>query len=290
MMKNVVMLGCENSHAKQFADYIKANREYDNLKVIGCFSIDKEAQAKLSESYNIPQMSSCEELVKDAPEGVINTARHGDYHFEFIKPYMRKGITMFVDKPITCKEEDAIELAALAKEMDIKLTGGSSLKLDDSVVELKKIREEKGTMGGFVRSPISMDNPHGGFFFYSEHLVDIVGTIFGWFPKSVIARDYKGQISVTFKYDDFDVLGLFGKDNYSYSAGVFTNEGTAFKEITVTGGEKCFEDHFEEFYDTLMSNENKTDYTEFIAPVFILNAINKSLNSGKEEVVRRVTI
>ena len=290
MIKEVVMLGCENYHAKQFADYIKANHKYDNLNVLGCFSIDKEAQKKYSETYNVPEMASFDELVSKSPEGIINTARHGDYHLEFVKPYMKKGITMYVDKPITCKEEDAIELAKIAKEMDIKLTGGSSLMLDESVVELKKIKEEKGTMGGFVRCPVSMNNPHGGFFFYAEHLVDIVGTIFGWYPNSVIAREYEGQISITFKYDNFDVLGLFGKDNYSYAAGLFTSEGTISKEIPVTGAEKCFEAHFEEFYDVLMSNENKTNYTEFIAPVFILNAINKSLNSGKEEVVRRVTI
>lgn len=290
MMKKIVLLGCENSHSTQFAGYITSDKKYKDVEILGVHSeLDKPQEEKLANQFNLKRLSSYDEAVGKV-DGVIVTARHGGYHLKFYKPYIRKGLTAFIDKPVTISEKDAIELAKISKENDVKLTGQSSLILDSNVKELAKIVKEKEVLGGYVRAPIDMDNPHGGFYFYSEHLVDIVLTIFGSYPKSVIATEHKNNISILFKYDNFDVYGSFGKSIYVYSAGVFTNEGTATRDITVSGGEKCFKDHFDEFYETMKSKKNTTDYKQFIAPVFVLNAIEKSYKTKKEVKVRRFDI
>lgn len=49
----------------------------------------------------------------------------------------------------------------------------------------------------------------------------------------------------------------------------------------------CFEEEFELFYKILRGEEQHKSYEDFIAPVFVINAISRSLESGNEEVVRR---
>ena len=49
----------------------------------------------------------------------------------------------------------------------------------------------------------------------------------------------------------------------------------------------CFEEEFELFYKILKGEEQHKSYEDFMAPVFVINAISRSLESGNEEVVRR---
>lgn len=73
-----------------------------------------------------------------------------------------------MDKPFTVSEEDAVAFLRSAKSAGAKVCGGSSLKFDATVQSLRKTRIEGSngkTLGGFVRCPISLNSPHGGFFF-----------------------------------------------------------------------------------------------------------------------------
>ena len=47
---------------------------------------------------------------------------------------------------------------------------------------------------------------------------------------------------------------------------------------------------FDEFYGMLTGKEQERDYAELIAPVFVINAINRSMESGAEEAVKRYEI
>ena len=49
-------------------------------------------------------------------------------------------------------------------------------------------------------------------------------------------------------------------------------------------------EEFREFYRILSGEAQTLSYGEFIAPVFVLNAIERSLETGKEETVRRASI
>ena len=42
------------------------------------------------------------------------------------------------------------------------------------------------------------------------------------------------------------------------------------------------------FYDLLKGGAQEENYGDFIAPVFIMNAILRSLESGREEAVREI--
>ncbi len=282
-MFKIAILGCENSHADTFLKFIYEDKLYDNVEVKGVFSRDRAAAERLSEKFAVPVMDSFDELVGKL-DGVIITARHGDDHHTFAKPYIESGIPMFIDKPITINEEDAKSLSDELAAHGVRVCGGSCCKHAPYIQELKKkVQEAEKVFGGAFRAPVDLKNDYGDFYFYAEHLTDVVCEIFGKFPISVRAQKTVDSITVTFHYEKYDVTGLYVNHSYRYFASVFTDSESAGEEYPV--GRECFLEEFEEFYRLLCGGEQEITYEEFIFPVYILNAIDRALKSGQEEKI-----
>jgi len=103
-MKKIVILGCENSHADMFLRFWKENPKYSDVEVIGVYSDECEAAEKLAAQFSVPVMETYDAAVGKV-DGVIVTARHGDNHYKYAKPYIASGVPMFIDKPVTGSEE-----------------------------------------------------------------------------------------------------------------------------------------------------------------------------------------
>ena len=289
-MKKIAILGCENSHAAAFIKCIREKAELSDVEVVGVYSDSPEAAEKLKARFGVPVMESFDSAVGQI-DGLVITARHGDNHYKYAKPYIESGVPMFIDKPITVSGDEAVEFMTELKRAGIRICGGSSLKQDTYVRRLREaaLTEEGGkTLGGYVRAPINLENPYGGFCFYAPHLVEMVCEIFGRYPISVTARQNGECIHVIFHYESYDCVGLFCDKNYLYYASRMSENGGESFNIPTT--DEWFEREFCEFYQLLCGGKQGASYADFIAPVFIMNAIERSLASGKEEPVRKTEI
>lgn len=288
-MKRIAILGCENSHANHFITAVQTREEFSDATIFGVYSDDKAAAEKLNERFGVPVMADYADAVGKV-DAVIVTARHGDNHYKYAKPYIESGVPMFIDKPVTISEDEAIEFMRAAKAHGVKMSGGSPLKQDDII---RKFKEEACqqvggiTMGGFARAPYSSDNLYGGFFFYSQHLVEMIGEVFGRYPLTVTAKQNGAQIHVLFHYEEYDCVGLFCDKNDEYYISRMAETGSSGERVSI----QCFKEwcykEFKEFYNIISGTEEGVDYADFIAPVMVLNAIDRSLKSGKEEEVRK---
>ena len=293
-MKKIVFLGCENSHSSTFLRLIGQNEKYKDIEVLGVYSEDTETAKSLAETYGVPVMAHYDEAVGKA-DGIVVTARHGDKHLPFAEPYLAAGLAAFIDKPITVSETDAVRLMQLCEERGVRISGGSSLRFADWVQQLRadaEAKEDGETLGGFVRCPISLQNPHGNFFFYAQHLIETVQTVFGPYPRSVQAFCAEKTVTVVFHYGNFDVTGIYTNECYKcyYAARITQNEvkGASF---SVSGASNpCYAHEWDEFYELLSGGEQTVSYKDFISPVFVMNAIARSMESGKEEAVHDYTV
>lgn len=289
-MKKIAILGCENSHADNFLKFIRENEAYSDVEVVGIYSNEMAACNELHDTFGVPILGHYADAAEKI-DGLIITARHGDNHYKYAKPYIKSGIPMFIDKPITVSEEDAVAFMKALKGSGTRITGGSSLRFADGVIELKNdfANEESGkTLGGYVRAPYESVNEYGGFYFYAQHLVEMVCEIFGRFPISVAAKKNGSQITVLFHYKSFDCVGLYTDNSNVYFASRMSFDGA--KGMTIDVGIECFEREFEEFCKLLNGGAQTITYEEFVSPVFILNAIMRSLESGREEPINEILI
>ena len=289
-MKRIAILGCENSHANSFLNYIRDRKEFSDVYVVGVYSDEEAASAKLHDTYGVPVMKSFDEAVGKI-DGLMITARHGDNHYKYAKPYIKSGIPMFIDKPITVSEADAVDFMKELKENGVRITGGSSLRHDKSVMAMRdEFLGNCDTVGGFVSAPIAKSSPYGGFFFYAQHLVEMVGEIFGKYPKSVLATEKEKQITVIFRYDGFDCVGNYVEGSSVYLVSAMTKKVQKTLECKLSADNDWFLSEFSEFYALLNGENSKIAYDDFISPVFVMNAIDRSLRSQKEEAVNRYSL
>lgn len=283
-MYKAVILGCENSHADGFLNLIKDDPDFSELEIVGVYSNEPEAAKKLSETFGVKIMENYDDVVGQV-DGVIVTARHGDNHYKYAKPYISSGVPFFIDKPITVTEEDALAMAREMREAKVKVCGGSMCKYGDGVQALRKDFEENKdgkTVGGVVRAPISLVNEYGGYYFYSQHLVEIMTEIFGRFPKAVKAVVADKRITAIFRYEDFDVCAYYFDGNYSYYAMRMAETSDIGYDLSL---DNCCKRELMSFYQLLHGEEPHQSYDEFIAPVFILNALKRSMETGAEETI-----
>lgn len=296
-MYKIAILGCENSHADAFLRCIYGAKNdgavvaepiVNDVEVIGVYSDEVPAMEKLNAQFGVPMMKSYDELVGKL-DGVIITARHGDNHYKYAKPYIASGIPMFIDKPITISEKEAVQFMNELKENNVKVSGGSSCGLHETVQNFKKLVESKElgeVLGGTVRAPLDPTSVYGGFYFYSQHLVQMMAEVFGYYPNAVTAYKHEKQYTCLFHYDNFDVRGLYVPKYYNYFMGVDFEKESRF-EPSIAGD--AYNKEFMHYYTILTGGEMQQCYEEFFAPVFILNAIERSYENGSRyEKVNRI--
>ena len=291
-MKKIAILGCENSHASSFLSAIKAHEEFKDVEVVGVYSDEREAVEKLRDRYGVPIMDDYADAVGKI-DGLVIVARNGDNHLKYARPYLDSGIPMYIDKPITNSEEDAITLVRELEMRGIRYTGGSCLRHDIDVKALKAENAESvdgATVGGTVRAPLDSNSPYGGFFFYAPHLVETVMEIFGRYPISVMAYKNGIKTTVVFRYESYDVTGLFVENNYYYFAERQAEKSAKGMKLYSRGGNDWIYAEFSEYYQLLSGGEQGISARDFIAPVFVMNAIKRSIDSGKEEAVNPIEL
>lgn len=287
-MYKIAILGCENSHADAFVDYALNSGKINDVEIVGVYSDEEAANERLREKFGVYTAKSYDEFVGKI-DGLMITARHGDNHYKYAKPYIESGIPMFIDKPITISEEDAVEFMKELKANNVKVTGGSCCVYDSLVGHLKSAIEcgrYGKAYGGFLRAPLGSNEKYGGFFFYSQHLVQVMCEIFGYYPESVKMYEKNEVLTYVARYSDYDIVGEFVEGNFTYYVSASLEKDIIGDTFLVDAS--CFAVEFEEFYKLLNGEAQRQSYEEFIAPIFILNAMQRSIESGKEEKINKI--
>ena len=288
-MYKVAILGCENSHADAFLEAVIEKKIVEDIEFVGVYSEDRAATQKLHDRFGVYVAESYDEFVGKV-DGIIVTARHGANHYKYAKPYIASGIPMFIDKPITYSEEDAKEFMAELKTHNVPVVGGTMVVFAEGIQKLKeslKTDEYGKIIGGFVRMPVNKHNPYGDFHFYSQHGVQCMMEVFGMNPRSVQVFEKGITYTCVVRYDDFDVVIFFAETYKVYYQAINYEHKFLGEEISPAG---CAVKEFMEFYELLTTGKQKTSYEEIFAPVYVINAIDRAIKSGKEEPIIKYEI
>lgn len=279
-------IGVENSHAPAFLRLIRENPEiYGDITVAGVYSYDGAAAEKLVADGLAQETVHAPGAFLGKVDAVVNTARHGDNHYEYSLPYLRAGIPMFIDKPFAMTTACAREMIETARENHANLCGGSCLKFAPELAALKRA-VAAGELGKVCSmsfsAPVNMKNPYGGFFFYAQHLVQMMTAVCGSTAQSVIARARDNAVTAIVTYPHYDVtLHYVG---YCYSASVYGEKASRHVEIgDVTA---LYRPEFDELYDMLKTGVMPETYEDLAYPVAVLEALYFSYKTGREMAVR----
>lgn len=287
-MTKLAILGIDNSHSWHFSRTLApkvGKNYYDDIELIGVYG-DYDTEDGIIARAEIEKNSSCtnfarhyNDFVEDA-DAVMITAKHGSLHLKYAEEYIKKGIPVWIDKPITCSSKDVCKMIELAKKYNCPLTGGSCLprlaNMRKLIAEIKTL--ETPVVGGHVTAPVNMVNPYGNFWFYTQHLAQMITSVFGNDVRSVYAIESKNGVNAIYHYDDYSVTAFYGT-NYSVSVYInnFEEKVEAF-ELP----EDYYMPSLVDFYDVIKSGKSDMTYKDLAAPVYIIEATIKSITEKKE--------
>ena len=285
-MFRIGIIGSENSHARAFSQIFNGLDPdtaslYPDLQVVAIGGNDRAASEEVARECAIDRITQGPEEMLGHVDAVMVTARDGQFHFPFARPFIEAGLPCFIDKPLANDAGEARALLHLAAEKGVPIVGGSSTKYVADVLAMKAA-VASGALGalrsGSVSAPINLDNPYGGFYFYSAHLVEILMTIFGYDPVSVYAQRHEGRVTAIFHYPDYDITGHFVEGTGLYSAAAY---GTLANRQSAIDISACYALEAANFARMLRTGQADQPMNEMLRPVEVLNALEKSYLSGQ---------
>ena len=288
-MIKIALLGIENSHAWHFASALapkEGEKKYPDFELIGFYGEEGREDTEVGKK-KLAAMSSCtrfaahyDDFLGEA-DAVMVTARHGANHLKYARKYLEAGIPVWLDKPITASPEDFSEIVRLQKAYGSTVTGGSTLYYAPGIVAAKKFMQENPgyAIGGEVCAPVNMVNDYGNFWFYTQHLAEMMLTVFGTEVKSVIAVKNADSVSAIYKYDGFTVNAFYGGD---YAVKIFGREQKCFApEVDLAGAR--YELELVPFLEAIKTGKVDRDLDYLAYPIAVIDATIRSFEAGGKE-------
>jgi predicted dehydrogenase len=193
------MIGLDTSHVVEFTRRLndpKNKNHVEGGKVVAAFKGGSEdmttesmrripAYAKeLETKWGVKPYDSIDALVKDVDVVMVESV-DGRKHLEQALPAIKAGKRVFIDKPVSGSLRDAIKIYDFAKQHNVPIYSGSSLRYYPNLQEMK--RTDVGELkGAYSTGPAHMEKHHPDLFWYGIHPTEALYTIMGTGCESVV--------------------------------------------------------------------------------------------------------
>lgn len=277
------IFGAENSHAMAFSGLFNNDKAFgEGWTVVATGGEDQAAAEAVCDKCGVGTIVQKPEDMLDMVQAGMITSRDGALHLKYARPFLEKGMPVFVDKPFTRDIAQARQLVALARNSGSLVMGGSSVKLVDGVDDMAQTvaaaKEEGKLIGGSVWAPVDMVNDYGNFWFYSAHLVELLMAIFGQDVRKVRANATEKGVTAILQYDDFDVTAHFNQGLYEYGASVFMAGGMVSRNFDISD---CYKIECEHFVNMINTKTIPQPVENLVRSVCVLRAIELAFESGE---------
>ncbi|OHB55634.1 MAG: hypothetical protein A2Y07_09775 [Planctomycetes bacterium GWF2_50_10] len=280
------IIGSENSHSLAIAKTINIEKKIKNCSVEFLWGETKKLAQTVAKAGKIPN------IVKDTSEMVgkvdalIVDHRHPKYHLEAALPFIKKGIPVFVDKPLCFNSDKGEKFLRLAKETGSPVTSFSIVPKQKTFRQfiLKKNRIGR-VLAGATYGQCDVDSPYGGIFFYGLHQVEMALQAFGFNVDRVFVSRNPNGATGQLIYSDNKIITLnFIKEGCScFSIGAVGEKGSICGNITFDSNP--YLKGIETFTRMFKTRQEPQIHEELLVPVKILEALARSLKSHKAERV-----
>jgi hypothetical protein len=205
------VIGTDTSHVPAFAELFRLHPEW-KLKVVAAFkagSPDIPASADrverfattLRDKYNVELVDSIEALLPKV-DVVLLQSVDGRVHLDQVRPVLKAGKRVFIDKPIAASAADARQIAALSKTTGTPFFSASTARF---AADIRRLRENPG-VGKVTKvqgsASISKLKGHPDLAFYGIHGVEGLYAVMGRGCVSVTRTVEDGADITTGKWKD----------------------------------------------------------------------------------------
>ena len=245
----VGIIGLDTSHVTAFTSVLhnpKAKPELAGVKVVAAFpggSPDVEASRTrvkgftdtLRDKHGVEIVDSIEALLPKV-DVVLLESVDGRPHLEQVKPVLKAGKPVFIDKPVAGSLVDAIQIYDLAKQYKVPVFSSSSLRFAPDVVAMKKNEKLGNLLGCMTYSPCSLEPHHPDLFWYGVHGVETLYALMGTGCETVSRTQTKDTDIVTGTWKDGRVATYRGIRGGKADYGMVVFGSKSIEAVTIKGG------------------------------------------------------
>ncbi len=287
-MLRIGLIGADNFHAKQFSAIANAVEKtmgwQKRVTVAAVYDPDPQAAQALAREHNIGFVAQDPAQLSHHADAVMITLRDGATHPQHALPFLRQGMPVWVDKPLSLTVADAQALCDAASAHGALLAGGSNCKYLAPVRALAKraraLREQGRLLGGAFNFPGCLDSPYHGLYFYGSHSAEILTAIFGEDVRSVRCRQIGGTATALFDCAGIGVQVSLA-DCWEYACTLYTPDALLHRRISLNG---LYENGLKAFYQMASGLRPAPCAHSLVQPVRLLSAMVQSLKVGGEEI------
>lgn len=281
------IIGSENSHATAIAKSINVDNKVKGFAVGYIWGETKEFAQKAAELGKIPNVVSDPSKMLDKVDAIVVDHRHGKYHLKAAIPFIEKGVPVFVDKPFCCQANEGVKFLAMVHKNKVPVTSFGVVPLQRSFINcMRKMKKIGNIYSGAVYGPCDIKSPYGGIFFYGIHQVEMALHAFGYdVEKVLVVKNDKNAIGQLFyRNGKTIVLNLIESGCSRFSITAAGDKGNIHEVISFN--KEMFLPGIKKFTAMFKSKVEPLSYQQILKPVQVLEAMEKSIKSGKLEMVQ----
>ena len=232
-MIRVGIIGLDTSHAPAFANVLNdeaADSDVKNCRVVAAYpqgSPDIESSVSRIPTYTkqlrdlgVEIVDSIDDLVSKV-DAVLLETNDGRPHLEQVRPVLKAGKPVFIDKPMAGSLTDVVKIIREADAAGVPIFSSSSLRY---VEQAQAIRNGSigRVLGCHAYSPCALEPTHPDLYWYGIHGVESLFTVMGPGCESVVRVSTKDADVVVGTWND-GRIGTFrgmrnGKGGYGGEA------------------------------------------------------------------------
>jgi hypothetical protein len=231
----VGIIGTDTSHVPAFTKLLNDKNDPGYLpgaRVVAAYKggspdvessrtrVDRFAE-EVATKYGVEIVDSIDKLLAKV-DCVLLESVDGRPHLAQVKPVLKAGKRVFIDKPFAASYADAAEIVRLAKAANVPIFSSSSLRYAADLQAIKNSDKHGGITGALTYGPESYEPHHPDLFWYGIHAVEMLYTLMGAGCESVTRVKAAGGDTVTGVWRD-GRLGTMrgitqGKQDYGATA------------------------------------------------------------------------
>lgn len=232
------IIGLDTSHAIAFTEAlhdVSAAEDLQGCRIVAAYppgSPDIKSSVERVPQYTTRLRELGVEIVPSIAElltrvdGVLLETNDGRPHLEQLRPVLKAGKPVFIDKPIAGSLADAVRIFAEAKQAGVPLFSASSLRFSEAVQAARAGRV--GTVTGCdAFSPCALEATHPDLFWYGIHGVEALFTAMGPGCERVVRMSSPSTDGVMGIWSDGRIGTFRGirSGQGGYGATIFGTEG-----------------------------------------------------------------
>jgi predicted dehydrogenase len=281
-------IGAENSHTRGFGKMFNIDKKFPGMELKYVWG-ETEAFAKDAvERGGIPNMVKDPKEMIGKIDALIVDHRHGKFHLDAARPFIKEKIPMFIDKPFCYRLDEGIEFLKMAREHGTPVTSYSSIAHSDETFDIREQVKGMGQINQVIRSGrVGLDSEYGGVFFYGAHTIQPLMYIFGDDVKQVRITKNGTNSGANLIFGNGMLASLvFTTKKYGWQTFVETENG--IEELKPRVESKKPTKNYVDMVNMFQTGKEPRSHQSILRGVAVLEALDKSASSGQWEDVTQI--